>query len=52
MEPTLDEIDLHMAYVEQQNLNSNVQTVLHANKRKVAFDQRALKKHPKEIIFK
>ena len=41
-----------MAYIEQQNIDGNAQTVLHANKRKAAFDRRALKKHPKEIIFK
>jgi hypothetical protein len=51
-EPTPEEMDLHMAYVEQQNLDGNAQTVIHANKRKAAFDRKTLKKHPKEIIFK
>ena len=51
-EPTVEEVNLHMAYVEQQNLDGQSQTVIHANKRKAVFDQNVLKKHPKEIIFK
>ena len=51
-EPTVEEVNLHMAYVEQQNLDSQAQTVLHANNRKAVFDRNVVKKHPKEIIFK
>ena len=51
-EPTMEEVNLHMAYVEQQNLDGQAQTVIHANKRKAVFDWNVLKKHPKEIIFK
>ena len=51
-EPTVEEVNLHMAYVEQQNLDSQSQMVIHVNKRKAVFDWNVLKKHPKEIIFK
>jgi len=51
-EPTSEEVNLHMGYVEQQNLDGQVQMVLHANRRKTVFDRSVLKKHPKEIIFK
>ena len=51
-EPTVEEVNLHMAYVEQQNLDGQAQTVLHANNRKAVFDRNVVKKHPKEIIFK
>jgi hypothetical protein len=51
-EPTSEEVNVHMAYVEQQNLNGQAQTVLRVNKRKAVFDRSVVKKHPKEIIFK
>lgn len=51
-EPTSEEVNLHMAYAEQQNLDSQAQTVLHANKKKAVFNQNVIKKYPKEIIFK
>jgi hypothetical protein len=41
-----------MAYVEQQNLDSYTQMVLHANRRKAVFHRHVLKTHPKEVIFK
>ena len=46
------EADMHMAYVEQKNLDGNAQIVLHANRRKAIFDKHILKTHPKEAIFK
>ena len=51
-EPSPTEVDMHMAYVEQQNLNGYAQMVLHANRRKVTFDKHVLKTHLKEVIFK
>ena len=51
-EPTAEEVNLHMAYAEQQNLDGQAQTVIHANKRKEVFDRKVLKKYPKEVIFK
>ena len=51
-EPSTEEIDTHMAYVEQQNTDGYAQITLHANKRKAAFDRQVLKTHPKEVIFK
>ena len=46
------EADVHMAYMEQQNLDGYAQIVLHANRRKAIFDKHVLKTHPKEVIFK
>jgi hypothetical protein len=43
---------MHMAYVEQQNLDGYTQTVLHANRRKAIFNKHILKTHLKEVIFK
>jgi hypothetical protein len=43
---------MHMAYVEQQNLDGYAQIVLHTNRRKAIFDKHVLKTHPKEVIFK
>ena len=51
-EPSPVEVDIHMAYVEQQNLNGYAQIVLHANRRKAIFDKHILKTHLKEVIFK
>jgi hypothetical protein len=47
-----EEADVHMAYVEQQNLNSYAQIVLHVSRRKAIFNKCMLKTHPKEVIFK
>ena len=52
MEPSPTEVDMHMAYVEQQNLDGYAQMVLHVNRRKATFDKHVLKTHPKEVIFK
>ena len=51
-ELSAEEVDIHMAYVEQQNLDGYAQMVLHANRRKAVFDRHVLKTHPKEVIFK
>jgi hypothetical protein len=51
-ELSVEEVDIHMAYVEQQNLDGYAQMVLHASRRKATFDRRVLKTHPKEVIFK
>jgi hypothetical protein len=51
-QPSTEEVDIHMAYAEQQNLDGYAQMVLHANRRKAVFDKRVLKTHPKEVIFK
>jgi hypothetical protein len=36
--PTAEEINIHLAFVEQQHLNGYAATVDHAIKRKAAFD--------------
>ena len=52
MELSPEEADVHMAYVEQQNLDGYMQIVLHTSRRKVTFNKHVLKTHPKEVIFK
>jgi len=51
-EVSADEVGVQMAYVEQQRLDGYDQILLHADKRKLAFDRKLLSRAPKEVIFK
>lgn len=42
---------IHIAYVEQQQIDGYEEMVRHAIKRKMAFDKRVLKTAPGEVIF-
>jgi hypothetical protein len=46
------EVDVQMAYVEQQRMDGYDCILSHANKRKLAFDRKLLSQAPKEVIFK
>jgi hypothetical protein len=50
--PTENNIALHLAYVEQQRLDSYSEMVNHAIKRKQIFNRKVLRRAPREIIFK
>jgi hypothetical protein len=49
--PTAEEIDIHLAFVEQQHLDGYTATVDHAIKRKATFDARLRQRTPKIVIF-
>jgi transposase InsO family protein len=51
-EVSAEEIDVQMAYVEQQRLDGYAHILSHAHKRKLAFDRKLLARAPKEVIFK
>ncbi|THV06373.1 hypothetical protein K435DRAFT_578258, partial [Dendrothele bispora CBS 962.96] len=46
------DVDIQMAYAEQQRLDGYDAIVRHAVKRKKVFDKRVLKRHPGEVMFK
>ncbi|THU79221.1 hypothetical protein K435DRAFT_557629, partial [Dendrothele bispora CBS 962.96] len=46
------DVDIQMAYAEQQRLDGYDAIVRHAVKRKQVFDKRVLKRHPGEVMFK
>ncbi|KAG2739924.1 hypothetical protein P692DRAFT_201671650, partial [Suillus brevipes Sb2] len=45
------DVNAHMAYVAQQQLDGYDAIVKHAIKRKAAFDKRVLARSPREVIF-
>jgi hypothetical protein len=49
--PSVTDIEVHMAYVEQQHLDGADQAVSHANHHKASFNQRVLKSCTGEVIF-
>src|ERR1700677_4356819 len=49
--PTAEEIDIHLAFVEQQHLDGYAATVDHAIKQKAAFDSRLRQRAPKNVVF-
>ena len=51
-EVSADEVEVQMAYVEQQRLDGYTHISSHAHKRKLAFDRKLLSRAPKEVIFK
>jgi RNase H-like domain found in reverse transcriptase/Reverse transcriptase (RNA-dependent DNA polymerase) len=51
-EVSADEVEVQMAYVEQQRLDGYAHISSHAHKRKLAFDRKVLSRAPREVIFK
>jgi RNase H-like domain found in reverse transcriptase/Reverse transcriptase (RNA-dependent DNA polymerase) len=51
-EPTAEEVDTQMAYVDHQRFDGYAQIVDHALRRKAAFDKRVLDHSPREVIFR
>lgn len=50
-ELSTSEVDVHMAYIEQQQIDGADHTAKHAVKCKVVFDQRVNKSHVGEVVF-
>ncbi|KIK25793.1 hypothetical protein PISMIDRAFT_96162 [Pisolithus microcarpus 441] len=50
-EPSAEEVDVQLAYVEQQRLDGTDLAALHAVKRKATFDWKVLRTHPGEVVF-
>lgn len=50
-EPSKTEVDIHMAYVNQQHLDGVDHTVSHTTRRKATFNRKVLKSHSGEVIF-
>lgn len=50
-ELSTSEVDVHMAYVDQQRLDGTDHTVAHSIRRKDAFDRKVLRLHTGEVIF-
>jgi transposase InsO family protein len=48
---SVDQIGIHQAYVQQQRLDGYGHTVEHAVNRKAVFDERILRRHPREVVF-
>ena len=46
------EVDIQLAYIEQQRTDGYDHILSHAHKRKLAFDRKLLSRAPKEVIFK
>jgi hypothetical protein len=46
------EVDVQLAYVEQQHMDGYDHILSHAHQRKLAFDRKLLSRAPKEVIFK
>jgi hypothetical protein len=49
--PTEEEVNIHLAFVEQQHLDGYAATLDHAIKRKAAFDARLRQRTPKNVVF-
>jgi hypothetical protein len=49
--PTAEEVDIQMAYVNQQRFDGYAHIVNHAHQRKEAFDKRMLSHAPWEVVF-
>ena len=49
-EPTLDEVETQMAYVDQQRFDGYAHIVDHAHRRKTTFDKQVLSRSPREVI--
>ncbi|KAG2739640.1 hypothetical protein P692DRAFT_201673688, partial [Suillus brevipes Sb2] len=48
---TVSEVNVHMAYVDQQRLDGASHIAAHATKRKSVFDKKVLRSHAGEVIF-
>ena len=51
-EPTAEEVDTQMAYIDHQRFDGYSQIVDHALRRKEAFDKQVLSRSPREVIFR
>jgi hypothetical protein len=51
-EPTAEEVDIQMAYIDHQRFDGYAQTVDHAHRRKAAFDKQVLDRPPRETTFR
>jgi hypothetical protein len=51
-EVSTEEVEVQMAYVEQQRLDGYAHISSHAHRRKLAFDRKVLAQAPREVIFK
>jgi hypothetical protein len=51
-EVSADEVEVQMAYVEQQRLDGYAHISSHAHRRKLAFDRKVSSRAPREVIFK
>lgn len=51
-EPSADEMENQLAYVEQQVLDDYLQMTVHMNERKEIFDCHVCKRSPGKVIFK
>ena len=51
-EPTMEEVNTQMAYVNQQRFDGYAHTVDHALRRKATFDKQVLGRSPREVVFK
>jgi transposase InsO family protein len=49
--PTVEEIDIHLVFAEQQHLDGYTATIDHTIKRRAAFASRLRQQAPKNIIF-
>ena len=50
--PTMEEVEMQMAYVDQHQFDGYSQIVEHAHRRKVMFDKQILARPPREVTFK
>jgi hypothetical protein len=50
--PTAEEMNMQMAYVDQQRFDGYAQIIEHAHRRKAAFDRQVLSHAPREVIFR
>jgi hypothetical protein len=50
--PSTEEVNMQMAYVDQQRFDGYAQIVDHAQNRKAAFDKQVLNQAPREVVFR
>jgi hypothetical protein len=50
--PTVDEVEMQMAYIDHQRFDGYAQIVDHASRRKTAFDKQVLSRPPHEVVFR
>jgi hypothetical protein len=50
--PSAEEVNMQMAYVDQQRFDGYAQIVDHAQNRKAAFDKQVLNQAPREVVFR
>ena len=51
-EPTAEEVETQMAYVDHQRFDGYAQIVNHAQRRKAAFDKQVMSHPPREVTFR